>query len=213
MRTTFFARLNAAEFVGLSAVLVAGFLAVRADVASLGAATAAALMFVRLFDPINIVLGLVDDVQEAAAGLARLVGVTLVKAPVTPGRTATPQSSDVAISGLGFAYVAGHPVLTDIDLSIQPGERVAVVGASGAGKSTLATIVAGIHEPGTGTVTLGGVPLAAMDPAERRRSIALVTQEVHVFDGTLADNLNLGKPAATDADCGRHWSCRELQTG
>jgi ATP-binding cassette subfamily C protein len=196
IRERFYGRLNLAEVIGLAAILVTGFWLVRDDVATLGQATAAALLFHRLFDPINTLLGLFDEGQAAAAGLARLVGVAdLPEPPAVAG--GVPADGRVAIDGVGFAYVPGHDVLADVTLAVAPGERVAVVGASGAGKTTLAKLVAGIHPATSGRVTIGGVAVDDLG-AGLRAAVALVTQEVHVFAGPLADDLRLARPTATD---------------
>ncbi|RSM58922.1 multidrug ABC transporter permease [Amycolatopsis sp. WAC 01376] len=200
LMTKFFARLNLAEFVGLSAVLAAGFLLVGADAVTVGAATAAALYFHSLFGPINSALALVDDAQAAAASLARLVGVADLPAPREPELPAKPVDASVKAAGLCHSYVDGHPVLRDVDLSLSPGERVALVGASGAGKTTLAKLIAGIHTPDSGTIAVGGVPLDELGPSATRQAVALISQEVHVFAGSLADDLRLARPGATDAE-------------
>ncbi|WP_410579692.1 ABC transporter ATP-binding protein [Amycolatopsis sp. lyj-108] len=200
LMTKFFARLNLAEFVGLSAVLAAGFLLVGADAVTVGAATAAALYFHSLFGPINSALALVDDAQAAAASLARLVGVADLPAPREPELPAKPVDASVKAAGLCHSYVDGHPVLRDVDLSLSPGERVALVGASGAGKTTLAKLIAGIHTPDSGKIAVGGVPLDELGPSATRQAVALISQEVHVFAGSLADDLRLARPGATDAE-------------
>ncbi|UUV32663.1 ABC transporter ATP-binding protein/permease [Amycolatopsis roodepoortensis] len=200
LMTRFFARLNLAEFVGLSAVLAAGFLLVGADAVTVGAATAAALYFHSLFGPINSALALVDDAQAAAASLARLIGVADLPAPREPERPAKPVDASVKAAGISHSYVDGHPVLRDVDLSLSPGERVALVGASGAGKTTLAKLIAGIHTPGAGTISVGGVPLDELGPSATRQAVALISQEVHVFAGSLADDLRLARPGASDAE-------------
>lgn len=86
-----------------------------------------------------------------------------------------------------------------MDLTVRPGERLAVVGPSGAGKSTLGRLLAGIDAPRSGSVTVGRVPIAALDPEVLRRQVVLVTQEHHVFLGTLRDNLHIAAPGAADA--------------
>jgi ATP-binding cassette, subfamily C, bacterial len=197
LQTRFFGRLNLAEYLGLSGVLVVGYLLVRDGQASVGTATAAALYFHSLFTPINIALALVDDAQSALASLARLVGVADLPVAAVPGR-GTPADGEVRVTGVGHEYVDGHPVLAGIELHVPDGSRVALVGASGAGKTTLAKLVAGVQQPTAGTVRLGGVELAELDPAVR--AVALVTQEVHVFSGPLADDLRLACPQATDDD-------------
>lgn len=191
VQTRFSGRLNIAELIGTSAVLLTGFLLIRADAITVGAATAAALYFIRLFDPINVLLGLIDDAQQAGAALARLVGVIGLPLLETPSAATAPTDAALTVAGVSHSYVAGHEVLTGVDLALAPGERVALVGASGAGKTTLATIVAGMRVP-----TSGQVRIAVADGD--RLAAALVTQEVHTFAGPLASDLRLARPAARD---------------
>ncbi|MFI6024512.1 ABC transporter ATP-binding protein [Amycolatopsis magusensis] len=198
--TTFFARLNYAEFIGLAAVLITGFLLVRGGGVTIGTATAAALYFHGLFGPIMTALALVDDAQAATASLARLIGVADLPATPEPERSPTPVDASVKTAEVGHAYVTGHDVLHEVSVHIGTGERVALVGASGAGKTTLAKLIAGIHPPLSGSISLGGVPLAELGPAATRRAVALISQEVHVFAGPLADDLRLAKPSATDEE-------------
>ncbi|WP_329236691.1 ABC transporter ATP-binding protein/permease [Actinoallomurus sp. NBC_01490] len=194
LRTRFYSRLHVGEYAGLCAVLAVGFVLVRQGSATVGGATAAALYFHGLFGPINMALALVDDAQAAAAGLRRLVGVADLPVPAEEDATAAPADASVTARALGHAYVPGRPVLHDVTLDVAAGERVALVGASGAGKTTLAKLIAGVHRPGAGTVRVGG------DPPLPGAHVALVTQEVHVFAGTLADDLRLAAPDATDAE-------------
>jgi ATP-binding cassette subfamily C protein len=105
----------------------------------------------------------------------------------------------VRTKGVGHSYVEGHPVLDGVDLDLEPGSRVALVGASGAGKTTLAKLVAGVHLPTAGIVRIGGATLEEQGPDVVRETVALITQEVHVFAGPLAEDLRLARPDATDA--------------
>jgi ATP-binding cassette subfamily C protein len=180
--TRFFSRLNLAEFVGLAAVLGTGFWLVGSGEVTIGAATAAALYFHGIFNPVNAALGLADDVQLAAAALSRLVG--LPDAPTPPGAERTGDAS-VTVAGVHFGY-NGEAVLHGVDLAARPGEHIAVVGANGAGKTTLARLVAGVAPPDAGTVSAGAV--------------YLVSQEVHVFAGTVAEDLRLVRPDAAVED-------------
>ena len=198
--TRFFARLNVAELIGVGAILTTGFLLVDADAISVGAATAAALYFIRLFDPINILLVLVDDAQRAGASLSRLVGIAAMDVPEDPPEPPAPHDGSVTLRGVRHAYVDGHDVLGGIDLDIAAGERVALIGSSGAGKTTLARVVAGIQQPTEGRVLLGGVPIETLGRTATARVVGLVSQEVHVFAGTLADDLRLVRPAASDEE-------------
>jgi ATP-binding cassette, subfamily C, bacterial len=197
-QSRFGAVMNGAELVGVLSVLVAGFWLVRADAVTVGAATAAVLYFLRLFDPIGMMLTLLDEAQSAGAALARLVGVTDMPAPAPPRHPREPRDASVRLTGVRHAYAGGPEVLHGVDLDIAPGERLAVVGASGAGKTTLGGVLAGVHVPTVGGVEIGGVPLA--DIAVPRRHVALVTQEVHLFAGTVADNLRLARPEASDEE-------------
>lgn len=187
VRARFFSALNAAELVGLGAVLAVSYPLVQSDALTIGGATAAALFFYRLFDPIGELLFQLDTAQSAGAALARLVGVTSLP-PADPMPESTDrQGTGVQLRGVSFSYDGTHDALREVDLSVRAGERVALVGPSGAGKSTVAKLVVGIHRPTVGTVT-------APDDA------ALVTQEVHVFTGPLAEDLRLVAPAASDED-------------
>ncbi|MGE9693222.1 ABC transporter ATP-binding protein [Streptomyces sp. NRRL F-5630] len=193
----FYGRLHVAEYLGLAAVLLTGFLLVRDNAVSVGTATAAALYFHSLFTPVNTALVLLDDAQSATAGLARLVGVVDVRAgqDAADGLAPVTGPPGVVVSGVSHAYVPGRPVLHDVDLEVRPGERVALVGASGAGKTTLAKLVAGLHRAESGSVRVGGA-----EPDASGRLVGLVTQEVHVFAGPLAEDLRLARPGAGEAE-------------
>ncbi|WP_273735732.1 ABC transporter ATP-binding protein [Mycolicibacterium septicum] len=190
-------RVNRAEFIGLSATLVVGFLLVRSDSVTIGATTAAALMFHRLFNPIGMLMYNFDEIQAAAACLARLVGIVDLPEPAGRPGSATPAGSDVEIRALSFRYNAGPEVLQDVSLSIPAGTRCALVGSTGAGKSTLAAIVSGLYAATGGHVEIGGVAVGDIDPRLLRRWVATVTQEIHVFSGPLIDDLRLVAPEAT----------------
>ena len=197
LRVRFFARVNTAEFVGVTVILLTGFFLVRADASTVGATTAAALLFHRIFDPVAGLLLNFDEGQNAASGLARLVGIARLPA-TEDGKPPTMKDSSISVTGVNFAYTPGHDVLTDINLDIAPGERVSLVGASGAGKTTLAKLLAGIHEPSSGAIQLGGVSMQESNSQLTGRRVSLVTQEVHVFSGSLADDLRLAKTDASD---------------
>jgi ABC-type multidrug transport system fused ATPase/permease subunit len=87
-----------------------------------------------------------------------------------------------------------------VELTVEPGERLAMVGPSGAGKSTLGRLLAGIHGPRTGTVSVGDTPLVDLPLDELRQHVALVTQEHHVFLGTLRENVALARPDCSDSE-------------
>lgn len=201
LQTRFFSRLNLAEYLGLSSVLVVGYVLVRDGSASVGTATAAALYFHSLFAPVNTALILVDEAQSAAASFARLVGVVDLPSAASSSSSSSAPAA-VSVAGVHYAYRPGAPVLSDVDLTIAPGRRVALVGASGAGKTTLARLIAGTFAPTRGSVTLAPARPAPDGPAPDGAAprVALVTQEVHVFAGTLSDDLRLARPCATPAE-------------
>lgn len=182
-------------------VLLGGWLHAR-GLASLAEVTAVAFYVQLLLDPLDRVLSWLDELQIGASSLARLIGV----ADVPDDRTVSgqqPTGEDLTADDVRFAYRSGHDVLHGLGLAVRPGERLAVVGPSGAGKSTLGRLLAGVHGPRTGSVTLGGVPMLDLPLERLRTEVSLVTQEHHVFVGTLADNLRLPRPTATDEEL---WS-------
>lgn len=177
-------------------LLFGGYLHLNGHV-SLGAVTAAVLYVNQLIDPVDRLLSWLDELQSGGAAFARLLGISDVQDDRTPSGH-SPSSELVEARDVRFSYVDGRDVLHGVDLTVQPGERIAMVGPSGAGKSTLGRLVAGIHPPRTGSVTVGGVGMTELPLDELRKQVALVTQEHHVFVGTLRDNLSMAKPSATD---------------
>jgi ABC-type multidrug transport system fused ATPase/permease subunit len=197
LRTVFFPSVEVAYLIPTVATLLfGGWLYTRGSV-SLGDVTAATLYVQMLIDPVDRVVGILDELQVGAASMARLLGV----AHVPDDRTVTgrvPDGDRVEAQDVRFAYVEGRDVLHGVDLDVAVGERIAMVGPSGAGKSTLGRLLAGVHPPRTGSVTVGGVGLTELPLTDLRRQVALVTQEHHVFVGTLRDNLALAVDEASD---------------
>jgi ABC-type multidrug transport system fused ATPase/permease subunit len=196
LRSVFFPVVEASYALPIAVVLLAGGWFLAEHLVTLGAVVAAALYLQQAIDPLDRLLQWVEQAQRGYASFARVLGVGLV--PPEPAGRASPPGERLVVRGARFAYHDGHDVLHGIDLEVHPGERLAIVGPSGAGKSTLARLLAGIDVPRAGVVSLGGCPVTEIDPAERRRRIALVTQEHHVFIGTLRDNLAFAAPDATD---------------
>jgi ABC-type multidrug transport system fused ATPase/permease subunit len=179
-------------------LLFGGWLHINGQV-SLGAVTAGVLYVNQLIDPVDRLISWMDELQIGGASLARLLGITDVPDDRTPsGRE--PSGELIEAHDVRFSYVDGRDVLHGVELTVQPGERIAMVGPSGAGKSTLGRLVAGIHPPRTGSVSVGGVGMTELPLDELRRQVALVTQEHHVFVGTLRDNLAMARSDASDAE-------------
>ncbi|MCO8275761.1 ABC transporter ATP-binding protein/permease [Actinoplanes sp. TRM 88003] len=197
LRTAYFPVIDISYVLPVFAtLLVGGWLYLRGAV-SLGELTAAVIYVQMLIDPLDRLLGWLDEVQIGAASLARLLGVA-AGADTSGARGAEPVGSRIEVRDLRFSYVAGREVLHGLDLTLEPGERLAVVGPSGAGKSTLGRLLAGVHEPTSGTVRVGGVPLHDLPLDKLRTEVALVTQEHHVFIGTVRDNIAMVRPGAGD---------------
>jgi ABC-type multidrug transport system fused ATPase/permease subunit len=197
LRTVWFPTVEFAYVLPVVATLVWGGWLVYGGHTSIGAVTAVALYTQQLADPVDRLISWLDEIQVGASSYARLVGVANVPDDRSPTGE-QPEHEELRAEDVRYAYVAGRDVLHGIDLDLQPGERVAVVGPSGAGKSTLGRLLAGIHPPRTGRVDVGGVRLVDLTLDVLRREVALITQEQHVFVGTLADNLRLAHVAATD---------------
>ena len=200
LRTVFFPNMEIAYLIPtVSTLLVGGWLYTRGEV-SLGDVTAAVLYVQMLIDPVDRIVSILDELQMGAASLARLLGV----AQVPDDREvsgAQPDGERLEAADVRFSYVDGRDVLHGVGLSVGVGERIAMVGPSGAGKSTLGRLLAGIHPPRTGSVTVGGVDLVELPLNDLRGHVALVTQEHHVFVGTLRENLALAAPpGAGEAD-------------
>jgi ABC-type multidrug transport system fused ATPase/permease subunit len=167
--------------------------------ATLAEVTTITLYAVQMVDPVDRLVSWLDEVQVGATALSRILGVELVPDDRVEG-DAVPVDEHVRVDDVRFAYRGDRDVLHGIDLDLRPGERLAVVGPSGAGKSTLGRLLAGIHPPRTGSVTVGQVPLVDLPLDDLRGHVVLVTQEHHVFVGTVAENLLLARPDADEGD-------------
>lgn len=208
-------------------LLVGGVLHGRGGI-SLGAVVAAALYLRQLSEPLETIMLWVEQLQSSGAAFARVEGLGRAPRSARSAGAAArlPVDDRIDVTGVRYAYGSGHDrgpddgggragpgpgrdggvppaprrdVLRDVTLTIRPGERMALVGPSGAGKSTLGRLLAGIEAPGGGSVTVGRVPIAELDPEVLRRQVVLVTQEHHVFLGTVRDNLRIAAPDADDA--------------
>ncbi|TYB56787.1 ABC transporter ATP-binding protein [Nonomuraea sp. PA05] len=198
LRTTWYPAVELGYVIPVVAALLVGGLFYTNSWVTLEQVVTAALYAQQLIDPLDRFLMWVDELQVGAASMARLLGVANVPDDRAAG-AARPSGELLEASHVRYAYREGRDVLHDVSLTVQPGERLAMVGPSGAGKSTLGRLLAGIHGPRTGSVTVGGVPLVDLPLDGLRGHVALVTQEHHVFKGTLRDNLLIARPDATDA--------------
>ncbi|MEU2339475.1 ABC transporter ATP-binding protein [Streptomyces sp. NPDC013172] len=193
LRSVFFPAVEVSYTVPVAGVLLLGGLLH----AGVGVVVSAALYLRQFTEPLDQILMRVEQLQSSGASFARVEG--LAQAPrAAEGGARAPADDRIDVRGVRYAYERGGEVLRGVDLTVRPGERLAVVGPSGAGKTTLSRLLAGVDAPGAGTVTVGGVPIAGLEPELLRRQVVLVTQEHHVFLGTVRDNLLIAEPGADD---------------
>ncbi len=145
------------------------------------------------------------DTGESGREVREEPNAARVSGPATGAEAAGPDSSggfDAAlhIEGVHFAYRDGQEVLHGVTLDVDGGETVAIVGPSGAGKSTLGRLIAGINAPAAGSVRIGRAEVSSMPESALHTAVAMVTQEHHVFLGSLAYNMRLAKRDATDEE-------------
>ncbi|MER5602274.1 ABC transporter ATP-binding protein [Streptomyces sp. NPDC002265] len=199
LRTVFFPAVETSYVLPVAGVLLAGGVLHGHGGVSLGAVVAGALYLKQLGTPLDEVLMRVEQLQSSGASFARVEGLARAARPDAAERYALPSDDRIDVTGVRYAYDRGGEVLRGVDLTVRPGERLAVVGPSGAGKTTLSRLLAGVDAPSAGAVTVGGVPVAELGPERLRRQVVLVTQEHHVFLGTVRDNLRIAEPSAGDA--------------
>ncbi|MEU8735104.1 ABC transporter ATP-binding protein [Streptomyces tendae] len=199
LRSVFFPAVDVSYVLPVAGVLLLGGVLHAHGSASLGAVVSCAVYLQQLAGPLDEVLMRVEQLQAGSASFARVEG--LARAPrATADESAVPADDRIDVSGVRYAYDRGGEVLRGVDLTVRPGERLAVVGPSGAGKTTLSRLLAGVDAPTRGSVTVGGVPVVALGPERLRRQVVLVTQEHHVFLGTVRDNLLIAEPTAGDEE-------------
>jgi len=163
---------------------------------TLGQIAAASLYLQQVTGPLEIVVQTLNMMQGGVSSTERLLGI----AAVPPDRESTderPADEHLVGHDLTFAYREGRDVLHDVTLDLAPGERLAMVGPSGSGKSTLGRLLAGINGPRLGSVEVGGVDVMHLPLERLRTEVALVTQEHHVFVGSIRDNIVLARENTT----------------
>ena len=142
-----------------------------------------------------------ETVQKANGAMRRVAELLALEPTVVDHGTESPPPGPLAVScrGVGFAYHDdARPILHDIDVEIAGGRSVGVVGRTGSGKTTFSRLVLRLVEPTSGHLRLSGVDIADIPMAELRRRVALVPQEVELFEGTIRDNVTLYDPAPSD---------------
>ncbi len=189
---------------GTTALVVAlgGYL-VHRHAATVGTVTFFILTLTNLFEPIQQFSQLFNQMQSAGAGLRKLFGLldTPLDVPEREGGAELPRSGPIELSQVSFRYrEQGELVLSDVELSIAPGERIALVGPTGAGKSTLAKLIARLYDPSSGSIRLGGLDLRDASMRSLRDGIVVVPQEGFLFNASIRDNVRIARAGASDAE-------------
>ena len=189
--------------VALVAVLLIGGLRVADGSLAIGVLLAALLYTRQFFAPAEEMAMFYNSYQSAAAALEKISGV-LEEAPGVPDPKHPVDlwqaRGQITFDNVEFAYTPEAVILPPFTLEIPAGQVVALVGVTGAGKSTLAKLIARFYDPSRGAVFLDGIDLRRLHPKDLRRAIVMVTQEAYLFSGTVAENIALGKPDATESE-------------
>ncbi|MEV1121398.1 ABC transporter ATP-binding protein [Actinosynnema sp. NPDC049800] len=187
--------------LSLAVILAWGAFRVANGQLELGVLAAFTLYVRRFYDPFDQLAMFANAYASATAALEKISGLLEEEPQVREPEEPTPLGDvrgSVRFDGVEFRYSDSGPVvLPPFDLTVPAGQTVALVGATGAGKSTLAKLVARFYDPAEGSVRLDGVDLRSVADAELRRAVVMVTQENFLFDGSVLDNIALGRPSAT----------------
>ena len=169
---------------------------------STGTIAAFLLYLVQLFDPIARFSEWLGEFRQGLAALGKIVGLMRTESAVAerPGAVELPATGAVELRDVTFGYASGPPVVRGVSLRLEPGEHVALVGVTGAGKSTLAKLLTRQYDPQRGSISLGGVDLRDGTLESLRHRIVMLPQEGHLFSGTIADNVRLAQPEASDEE-------------
>jgi ATP-binding cassette subfamily B protein len=194
----FFPVIAFAQSVALAAVLVVGGYLQRHGRVTVGTIVAFALYLISLFDPIARLGDWYSEFQSGRAALSKIASLLETPPTVVGGSSSLPAEGELVAERVTFAYGDSAPAVADVSLTVAGGEHLALVGATGAGKSTLAKLLVRAYDSQEGTVRYGGVDLRDATLEALRSRIVFVPQEGHLFSGSIAENVRLARPDATD---------------
>jgi ATP-binding cassette subfamily B protein len=197
-----FTMIPLAQTIALFAVLLVAASMYRHGKISTGTIAAYVLYLVQLFDPIARFSEWLGDFRQGLAALGKIVRLLQADEAIAeePSAVELPDGGSVVLRDVTFGYAQGPPVVRGVSLELESGEHVALVGVTGAGKSTLAKLLTRQYDPQEGAILLGGVDLRRGTLESLRRRIVMLPQEGHLFSGTIADNVRLAYPEASDED-------------
>ena len=189
-----------AQTAALIAVLLVAFGMYRRGEISEGTIAAFVLFLVQLFDPVARLSEWLGDFRQGVAALAKVIGLLEAPSAIVEkgGAVELPERGVVALRDVTFGYDGDRPAVRDLTLEVEPGEHVALVGATGAGKSTISKLLTRQYDPQRGRIELGGVDLRDAKLESLHRRVVLLPQEGHLFSGTIADNVRLARPEASE---------------
>ena len=193
-------------FTGVVGVLWIGARDVRGGDMSVGSLVQFVIYAIMVAGAVGALSEIWGELQRAAGATERLgellTAEDSVTDPVTPRALPRPVKGAISLENVSFAYPTrpGQSALRHVDLHIQPGETVALVGPSGAGKTTVIQLIQRFWDPLEGRVTIDGVDLRELARADFRQSIALVPQDPVIFATTARENIRFGRPGASDAE-------------
>lgn len=189
--------------VTMAVVLVLGAFRVADGSMAIGVLLAAVLYVRKFYDPMEELAMFYNSFQNAASALEKISGVLEEESTVPEAEdpAALPHAAGaITFRDVSFGYTPEKTILPKLNLHISAGQTLALVGTTGAGKSTLAKLLARFYDPDVGTVTLDGIDLRDLSQGDLRRAIVMVTQEAYLFSGSVAENIALGKPGASQAE-------------
>ena len=179
---------------------------------SLGSLAFFAMMIQRLLWPVTRLGTVFDDYERARASARRVFelidGESLIVSPENPNQPKDVQGH-LELDQLAFSYVADQPIMQDLSLNIQAGQTIGVAGTTGAGKTTLIKLLFRLYDPTAGAIKLDGYDLRSLDITWLRKQMALVSQDVYLFHGTIEENIRYGMEEVSDADL--REACRKAQ--
>ena len=194
------------ESIGIIAqavvLLVGGRMALRGEV-TIGELAAFLLFLTSFFAPVQTLVQLYNQYQQGSAAVLKLRELLSTEPTVVERPDATdlpPIEGRIRFESVTFGYDADHLVLRDVNLELEPGEVLAVVGPTGAGKSTIAKLVTRFHDPTFGHITIDGHDLRDVGITSLRRQLGVVPQEPFLFNGTIAENVSFSRPEANHAE-------------
>ncbi len=176
---------------------------VRAGILTLGDFILISQYMIQLFMPLGFLGFVYREMKGAMANIEKLFALLEVRPGVTDRAGAPPlvvQDAAIRFENVSFAYQPERPILQGVSFEVQPGQKVAVVGASGAGKSTLVKLLFRFYDPTAGRVVIDGQDIAGVTLQSLRRAIGIVPQDTVLFNDTLLENVRYGKPGAADAE-------------